>query len=142
MGMSGRLLRPRASGPTVPGSPIFALSGFAAAGNAEVALWWTPPFSDGGAPITDYVIQFSVAPYGGSSIWTTFSRAGSPHTGTATITIVTGLTNGTPYVFRVAAVNSVGTGPYTTTPSSRTPVAPVISLWKVETYSPVYHWSI
>jgi titin len=114
---------------------------FSYADNEQVVLLWTPPASNGGAPITDYVVQFSSD---GGSTWTTFVRAGPQYTGTATAAIVTGLTNGTPYVFRVAAVNSVGTGPYLTTPSSVTPVAPVIapSLWKVETYSPVYHWSI
>ena len=137
MGMSPKLLRPRAIGPTVPGAPVFSLDLFAVAGNAQVELLWAVPASNGGAPITDYVVQFSG---NGGSTWSTFADA----TTALTSATVTGLTNGTAYLFRVAAVNSVGTGPYTTTPSSRTPVAPVIapSLWNVETYSPVYHWSI
>jgi len=120
---------------TVPDSPMFALAGFATAGNEQVAIEWTAPASNGGAPITDYVVQFSS---NGGSTWTTFSRAAS----TATTATVTGLTNGTAYVFRVAAVNDAGAGPYVTTPGSRTPAPPAPSLWKVETLSPVYHWSM
>jgi hypothetical protein len=40
---------------------------------------------------------------------------------TATTRTVTGLTNGTGYIFRVAAVNGVGTGAYSTASSSVTP---------------------
>jgi len=120
---------------TVPDSPAFALTGFATAGNAQVALSWTPPASNGGAPITDYVVQFSS---NGGSTWTTFADG----TSATTSATVTGLNNGTAYLFRVAAVNVAGTGPYATTTSSVTPLPPAPSLWKVETYSPVYHWSM
>jgi len=141
MGMSGRLLRPKTSGPigapTVPGAPVFSVDLFAVAGNAQMELLWASPASNGGAPITDYVVQFSTD---GGLTWNTFADGIS----TLTSATVTGLTNGTGHLFRVAAVNSAGTGPYEWTPNTRTPVAPVIapSLWKVETYSPVYHWSI
>jgi hypothetical protein len=64
----------------------------------------------------DYVIQYS----GDSgSTWTTFSDTVS----TGTSVTVTGLTNGTAYVFRVAAVNLVATGPYSTNSNSVTPLA-------------------
>jgi hypothetical protein len=118
---------------TSPGAPTVLT---ATAGNAQVALSWAAPASNGGALITDYAVQFSD---NGGSTWNTFADG----TSTATSATVTGLSNGTAYTFRVAAVNSAGTGSYSGTVSD-TPVAPVIapSLWKVETYSPVYHWSI
>jgi len=100
---------PRA--PTVPGTPT-ALSG--SAGNAQVTLSWTAPADTGGIAITDYTVQYSSD---SGSTWTAFSRAASA---TASAT-VTGLTNGTAYVFRVAAVNAVGAGAYTAASGSVTP---------------------
>ena len=73
-------------------------------GNGQVLLSWTAP-SNGGAAITDYVVEFSG---NGGSSWTTFADG----TSTATSATVTGLTNGTAYLFRVAAVNAAGTGAY------------------------------
>lgn len=90
------------------------LSLAALAGNTQVALSWQTPLSDGGMTITDYTVQWSS---NGGTSWTTFVRTASS-VPTAT---VTGLTNGTEYVFRVAAVNSVGTGPWATTSTSHTP---------------------
>ena len=87
---------------TVPGAPTI---GTAAAGNARATVTWTPPASDGGAPITPYV----VTPYVG--YWPLPSQTFGPSARTAT---VTGLTNGTTYRFRVQAVNSAGHGAYST----------------------------
>lgn len=86
----------------------------ATAGNAQVSLSWTAPTVLAQTPITDYAVQFSS---NGGSTWTTFSDG----TSTATAAAVTGLTNGTAYVFRVAAVNGVGTGSYTAASGSVTP---------------------
>ena len=89
----------------------------ATGGVSQAALSWTAPTGViAQAPITDYTVQFSS---NSGSTWTTFSRAAS----TATTATVTGLTNGTAYVFRVAAVNGVGTGAYTAASSSVTPAA-------------------
>lgn len=83
-------------------------------GDAQIALSWTAPASNGGDPISDYVVQYSS---NSGSSWTTFSDSVS----TSTSLTVTGLTNGTAYVFRVAAVNAAGTGTYSATSSSATP---------------------
>jgi hypothetical protein len=85
-------------------------------GNAQAALSWTAPTVLAQTPITDYTIQYSSD--SGSS-WTTFSDG----TSTATSATVTGLTNGTAYTFRVAGVNAVGTGSYSTALSSVTPIS-------------------
>jgi titin len=100
---------------TTPGAPT---SLAATAGDTQVVLSWNAPASNGGAAITDYTVQYSTDI---GSTWATFSRAAS----TATTATVTGLTNGTAYVFRVAAVNVAGTGAYATTAGSATPSAPV-----------------
>ena len=131
--MSPRLMRPRANyAVRYPGAPTSLM---AAAGNALVVLSWTAPAYNGGSAITDYAVQFSS---NSGATWTTFADG----TSTATTATVTGLTNGTTYVFRVAAVNSVGTGPYATTSGSATPITPPTSLWKADTLQPSYHWSI
>ena len=73
-------------------------------GDSKVTLAWATPASNGGGPISDYRIQYREARAGAP--WTTVPHAAS----TATSIIVTGLANGTPYIFRVAAVNPVGFG--------------------------------
>lgn len=88
----------------------------ATAGNAQVSLSWTAPTVLTQTPITDYAVQFSS---NSGSTWTTFSDG----TSTSTSATVTGLTNGTAYVFRVAAVNGVGIGSYTAASASVTPTA-------------------
>ncbi len=100
-------------GALVPGAPT-SLAG--TAGNAQVALSWTAPASDGGAAITDYKVEYQ--PSGGS--WATFADG----TSTSTSATVTGLTNGTSYNFRVSATNSTGTSATSTT-ANATPIATV-----------------
>ena len=72
-------------------------------GNHVVTLRWAAPSSNGGAAITDYVIQRSP---NGTSGWVTLNdgvRSTTSYT-------VSGLTNGTRYHFRVLAKNSAGVG--------------------------------
>jgi titin len=88
---------------TTPGAPT-ALS-VDSLGDGEVSLSWAAPSADGGAVVVDYSVQYSA---NGGSSWSTFSDAVSD---TTSVTI-TGLSNGTEYSFRVAAVNSAGTGSY------------------------------
>jgi streptogramin lyase len=84
----------------------------AVAGDGEATLTWTPA-SDSGPPITGYTVTASP---GGAT--TTVS----PLVPAATLT---GLTNGTPYTFTVAATNSIGTGPASAAPATVTPT-PVV----------------
>ncbi len=91
---------------TVPGAPTI---GTATAGNASATVTWTAPASNGGSAITGYVIT----PSSGSSVTV----------GNVTSDTVTGLTNGTAYTFKVAAINAVGTGPQSAASNSVTPTA-------------------
>jgi len=84
--------------PTAPGVP------FGSRGDRQVALSWTAPTDDGGTPVTDYLVQFRESVAG--SVWQTFADGVS----FATTATVTGLTNGTAYVFRVVPVNIAGSG--------------------------------
>lgn len=88
----------------------------ATSGNEQAAVVWTAPTGVlSQTPVTDYVVQYQ--PSGGA--WTTFSDS----TSMATSATVTGLTNDTAYTFRVAAVNGVGQGAYSTVSASVTPSA-------------------
>ena len=87
------------------------------AGNTQVSLSWTAPVFTGYTNITDYVVQYSTSATFASSV-TTFSDGVS----SSTSTTVTGLTNGTAYSFRVAAVNTVGPSQYSSISSSVVPV--------------------
>lgn len=79
--------------------------------NGGVYLAWDvqQPDADhdktGGSPITDYTIQYKLS---SSGSWSTFADG----TSSAINTKVTGITNGTQYDFRIAAVNAIGTGNY------------------------------
>ena len=105
--------------PTAPAAPS-ALT--ATAANTAVTLSWTAPTSDGGAPIINYMVEYDTDMNFPSPTTATTAAAATSHT-------VSALTNGTPYYFRVAAVNSVGTGAYypgAGDPAvSATPVAPL-----------------
>jgi hypothetical protein len=99
---------------TVPLAPTNVLT---TPNNAYVTVRWTAPSDSGGSVITDYIVQFSAD--AGSS-WTTFADG----TSTNLQTNVTGLNNGTAYIFRIAAVSAVGTGNYSTPSASATPIGP------------------
>ncbi len=86
--------------PTAPGQPLNAV---ATANTGQVGLDWDTPTSDGGAPITDYLIEYSS---NAGSTWTTYVDAVS----TATIATIRTLPVGINVLFRVSAINSRGTG--------------------------------
>ncbi|WP_189168389.1 beta strand repeat-containing protein [Pilimelia anulata] len=100
-----------------PGAPT---SLTADRGNQSADLVFTPPANTGGTAITGYEVSTD-----DGSTWATLpTAAGGGGTRTAT---VSGLTNGTPYLIRVRAVNAVGpgtaSGSASVTPST-TPGAP------------------
>ncbi len=103
------------SATTVPATPI----GIGVIpGDGDVVVSWSTP-SDGGSPITSYV----VTSYVGGAIDDSESFASS-----ATSADVVGLTNGSPYDFTVAATNAVGIGPPSGLSPEVTPLAPSLSI--------------
>jgi len=91
--------------PAAPGSPK------ATPGNASATVNWTAP-NPRAAPITAYI----VTPYVGGG-----AQAPRVYNSTATTQVVTGLTNGTTYTFKVAARNTYGTGAQSVTSNAVTP---------------------
>lgn len=83
-------------------------------GDAIVSTAWFKPISKGSA-ITGYNLQYSTDSTFNTSVTNIFTT-GLQHTATS-------LTNNTQYNFRVRAINSVGTGSFSTTVST-TPVSP------------------
>lgn len=100
----------------VPNAPT-ALG--ATPGNAQVALAWKAPTYDGGGSnfITGYTIQQS------ADKGTTWSTAVANTGSTNPVHTVTGLSNGTAIIFRVAALNADGTGAYSSSSLSVIPSA-------------------
>ena len=88
----------------------------ASAATASAIISWTAPTVLAQTPITDYIVQFSS---NSGSTWTTFADG----TSAATTATVTGLVNGTAYVFRVMAVNILGQSAWSATSSAVTPAA-------------------
>jgi hypothetical protein len=91
-----------ASPPPAPSAPSAPRQVSATPRNKGATVYWQAPASNGGSAITGYV----VTPFKGGVAQqaTTFNSKAS--TG-----VITRLTNATTYVFKVAATNSVGTGP-------------------------------
>ena len=81
---------------TVPDAPTNLL---ADGGDEQVTLSWEAPENDGGLAITDYEVRINRR---GS--WISMGSTQTTHT-------VTGLVNGTVYVFQVRAVNGIGRSP-------------------------------
>ena len=106
---------PRPPGPvgprtSAPGSPRNLT---AAGGNGEVVLTWEAPENDGGFAITDYEVRIN-----GRGSWISTGSIHTTHT-------VTGLTNGTAYVFEMRAVNRIGRS-RASNRAEATPIAPEV----------------
>jgi len=86
--------------PSSPGQPVTV------AGNTSAQLTWPAPTFDGGAAITDYVVEYAPLSNGTVLEWNEFADG----VGTVRSATVTGLTNFVQYAFMVSAVNSAGKG--------------------------------
>ncbi len=85
----------------------------AAPGNAQAALTWLAPSSNGGSNVTGYLVSDKLS---ASSTYAQATTTGA----TATSAVITGLTNGASYDFQIVAQNSVGTS----SPATATNVVP------------------
>ena len=98
------------SSTTVPGAPVNLT---AVGGNGEVVLTWEAPARDGGSEITDYEYRINRR-----NPWISIGSTDTTHT-------VTGLVNGTEYVFEVRAVNRIGKS-FSSSRAEATPEAPEV----------------
>ena len=92
----------------VPGAPAIDS---VTAGDKQAVVTFTAPAGNGGAAITGYTVTSSPG-----------GKTASGSSGQLSLT-VTGLTNGTPYSFKVTAGNSVGIGASSTASATVTPKA-------------------
>jgi Animal haem peroxidase/Fibronectin type III domain/RTX calcium-binding nonapeptide repeat (4 copies) len=100
------------SAPPAATAPAAPTGVTAVGGNTSATVNWVIP-ADGGSPITSFRIQVRT----GTTVLRTINGV-SP---TATSFVVTALTNGTAYNFRVRAVNAVGLGPLSAASNVVTP---------------------
>jgi len=70
----------------------------------SVSLSWTPPKDDGGSEVTQYIVEKREAL---RMSWQPAATVSARDKSTT----VSGLDQGVSYIFRVSAVNAVGTGP-------------------------------
>ena len=71
----------------------------------KFTVTWTEPDIDGGYPVTDYTVEYKAV---SQLNWNRLRL----DIASATSVVVIGLEEGTEYELRVAAMNSVGTGPF------------------------------
>ena len=95
------------SRPAAIPNQISAASVIYTTGNAQFSFSWTAPLSNG-SPIRDYIIKYSGQNAGGPLI--TFNDGVS----TANSGTITGVINGSGYFTTIAAINSIGTGVFST----------------------------
>ena len=96
----------------VPSAPFITS---VSAGNASATVSFTAPSSNGGATLSAY--ELIAMPTSGSNI----TKSNCSTTASPLACTITGLSNGTVYTFKVAAINSAGTGTYSSTSGSFTP---------------------
>ncbi len=106
--------------PLTPVAPDQPTNVVGSASPALVDLDWDGPTQDGGAPITDYIVEYST---NAGVTWATFADG----TSTATLASLRGLSAGIAHIFRVSAVNSAGRGAPSSASSAVTPLAPLVN---------------
>ena len=99
---------PWASLDAIPATRSTAPTNLSYAGKTgtSLSLTWTAPIDNGGQPITDYNIQYSVD----GTEWTTFADQVS----TSASTTINSLTSGVTHFVRVAAITAEGIGSFAT----------------------------
>ncbi|HTK16866.1 MAG TPA: fibronectin type III domain-containing protein [Acidimicrobiia bacterium] len=119
----------------VVGLPTAPTKVRAVGGDRRATVSWTAPASNGGFAITAYV----VTPYVGST-----AQPKRVFNSTATTQVITGLTNGTTYTFKVAARTANGTGlrSVATTPVTvGAPLAPTAVTATAGPQRATVHWT-
>jgi hypothetical protein len=117
LSLPSNAVTPAAASPAaVPGEPTLVT---AVAGNASATVNWTAPVSDGGSPITGYMI----VPLINNSPTVLSNVVPAP----ATSATITGLINGNTYTFIVSAINAAGKGAGSAPSNAVTPFAPAPS---------------
>lgn len=95
------------AGTSAPGAPVtltaVKTTSKTTTSTVGMTLTWAAPSNNGGSAISTYLVEYQKA---GSATWTVFNHA----TSSATTLVVTGLSKGTSYTFRVSAVTTFGTG--------------------------------
>jgi hypothetical protein len=109
---------------TVPGAPTNVRG---RAGDGRVQVSWTKPASDGGSPISSYVVT---ATPGGSKVVVA--------SGNATSATLKGLANGTAYTFAVEAANAIGQGPAASSAAVRpAPISRLVAVKPIQRVSSI-----
>ncbi|MUH57697.1 MAG: hypothetical protein F2790_00915 [Actinobacteria bacterium] len=95
----------------VPDAPTLVL---ASVDDEQSSISWADPVQNGGSAITSYSVRYSDD---SGVTWTTFTTSATTNPVT-----VTGLTNGTSYIYQVAATNVNGTGDWSASSLGVTPI--------------------
>ena len=98
--------------PTTLAAPSAPQNVEAAAADTSARVNWNAPSSTGSGPITGY----TVTPFDGTTAKTPVQTDATARTAS-----VSGLTNGTPYTFRVTATSAAGTSPASSASNAVTP---------------------
>jgi hypothetical protein len=109
---------------SVPGETLLQVISHS---DSTVELSWVTG-NDGGATISGYVLQYSS---NGGASWITLQKKAAGRDST----VFSGLTLGTSYTFRVAALNPVGQGPFSSTVSETPSSVPEVTQLHVKSTS-------
>ncbi len=94
------VLGPAFAQTAVPDQPIGLTA--TAISSTSISLNWSPPQNNGGSPITGYEVDYRISP--------NLSYATAATLNNVTTYTHTGLITGKTYIYRVSAINAIGTG--------------------------------